>query len=197
MKLHSGRAGSITRRGVRTPPSTSTLSLSLQHSAVTHTVILERKRSGGDVEVEEFIHIQLQQRGKTGSAKRFCFFNVTSLGTSEPNYPTWPPFFFFFCRRVPQIQEEHVFRHHQWGSNVHFQKPAGTGASKANWMQRCCVMTANPSLRDWTPAFVLFRYKDPYPPPPSFHPSPVIDFPESLDAEPETVSHRKAADRVN
>lgn len=97
MKLHSGRAGSITRRGVRTHPSSSTLSLCLQHSAVTHTVILERKRRGGDVEVEEFIHIQLQQRGKTGSAKHFCFFNVTSLGTSEPNYPTWPPFFFFFA----------------------------------------------------------------------------------------------------
>lgn len=39
--------------------------------------------------------------------------------------------------------------------------------------------------------------KIPIPPLPSLPPSPVIDFPESLDAEPETVSHRKAADRVN
>lgn len=197
MKLHSGRAGSITRRGVRTHPSSSTLSLCLQHSAVTHTVILERKRSGGDVEVEEFIHIQLQQRGKPALENASASLMSLHLALRSLITQLGHPFFFFFCRRVPQIQEEHVFRHHQWGSNVHFQKPAGTGASKANWMQRCCVMTANPSLRDWTPAFVLFRYKDPYPPPPSFHPSPVIDFPESLDAEPETVSHRKAADRVN
>lgn len=97
MKLHSGRAGSITRRGVRTHPSSSTLSLSLQHSAVTHTVILERKRSGGDVEVEEFIHIQLQQRGKPALQNASVSLMSLHLALRSLITRLGHPFFFFFA----------------------------------------------------------------------------------------------------
>ena len=161
MKLHSGRGGSITWRGVWTPTRPLPLALSAALSCNSHC----NSQEGGDVEVEEFIHIQLQQRGNQ-LCSRFCFFNVTSLGTPEPNYPTWPPFFFFFADVYLRSKKNMYLDIISEEMNVHFQKPAGTGGSKANWMQRCCVITANPSLRDWTPAFVLFRYKDPYPPPP-------------------------------
>lgn len=65
------------------------------------------------------------------------------------------------------------------------------GAVKPTGCKDAALLLPTPALGIGPQPLCSLGTKIPIPP------SSVIDFPESLDAEPETVSHRKAADGVN
>lgn len=139
-ELHSGREGS----NARTPfPSLC--------GTVTHTAILE-----GECRSWRISSHPIAAEGKT-SAKAA---SLMSLHSALWSIIAWLG---HFLRTCSQIQEEHLFRHHQRGNNVHFQTCRRWEFNPTVYKD-AALLTANLSLRDWTSAFVLFRYTDPYPP---------------------------------
>lgn len=125
---------------------------SLQHSAVTLTVILQ-----GECGSWRIYSHPIAAEGKNSAI------NAASLMSLHLALWSLIAWFGHFLQTCPQFQEEHLFRHHPWGNNVHFQTCRHREFNPTVCKRRC-ITTASPSFRDWTPAFVLFRYTDPYPP---------------------------------